>query len=60
MQPRPTSPACSPAPMAMSLARFGVCAMNPARGNKYPLDAEELAQVAKLLGHPVRQVLAHY
>jgi hypothetical protein len=33
--------------------------MNPYRA-KYELDAQELAYVATLLGHPVTQVLAHY
>lgn len=44
----------------VGFARFEVCAVNPARGNKYPLNAGEVARVAKLLGHPVRQVLAHH
>jgi hypothetical protein len=43
----------------VGFARFEVCAMNPTRG-KYELDAEELAHVASLLGHPVTQILAHY
>jgi len=33
--------------------------MNPTRA-KYELDAEELADVAALLGHPIAQILAHY
>ncbi len=33
--------------------------MNPVRA-KYELDDEELAEVARLLGHPVTQILAHY
>jgi hypothetical protein len=43
----------------VGFARFEVSAMNPTRA-KYELDAEELANVAALLGHPVAQVLAHY
>ncbi|MEN3615256.1 hypothetical protein AAH979_37735 [Plantactinospora sp. ZYX-F-223] len=43
----------------IGFARFEVSAMNPTRAN-YELDAEELARVADLLGHPVAQVLAHY
>lgn len=43
----------------VGFARFEVCAMNPTRA-KYELDAEELANVSALLGHPVAQVLAHY
>jgi len=43
----------------MGFARFEITVMNGSRP-KYELDAEELGQVALLLGHPVRQVLAHY
>ena len=43
----------------VGFARFEVSAMNPTRA-KYELDAEELADVAALLGHPVAQILAHY
>jgi hypothetical protein len=43
----------------VGFARFEVSAMNPTRA-KYELDAEELAKLAALLGHPVIQILAHY
>ncbi|NJC84442.1 hypothetical protein [Planosporangium mesophilum] len=43
----------------VGFARFEVSAMNPTRA-KYELDAQELADVAALLGHPVTQILAHY
>ncbi|MER7894456.1 hypothetical protein ABTX15_32125 [Micromonospora sp. NPDC094482] len=43
----------------VGFARFEVIAMNPARG-RYELDAQELAEVGAILGHPVTQVLAHY
>ncbi len=43
----------------VGFARFEVSAMNPTRA-RYELDAEELANVAALLGHPVAQILAHY
>ncbi|MFC4021749.1 hypothetical protein ACFOW4_27960 [Micromonospora sp. GCM10011542] len=43
----------------VGFARFEVCAMNPTRA-KYELDAQELVDVATLLGHPVTQILAHY
>jgi hypothetical protein len=43
----------------VGFARFEVSAMNPTRP-KYELDAEELAHVGALLGHPVVQVLAHF
>ncbi|WP_155373911.1 hypothetical protein [Catellatospora vulcania] len=43
----------------VGFARFEVSAMNPTRA-KYELDAAELAEVAGLLGHPVKQILAHY
>ena len=44
---------------AMGFARFEITAMNATRA-AYELNASELEQVATLLGHPVRQVLAHY
>jgi hypothetical protein len=59
---------CCGAPLALSalgynwpvgFARFEVCAMNPTRA-RYELNAEELAHVGSLLGHPVMQILAHY
>lgn len=43
----------------VGFARFEVSAMNPTRA-QYELNAEELAEVAALLGHPVTQILAHY
>ncbi|MEU8074810.1 hypothetical protein AB0B31_05120 [Catellatospora citrea] len=43
----------------VGFARFEVSAMNATRA-KYELDAQELAVVADILGHPVRQILAHY
>lgn len=43
----------------VGFARFEVCAMNPTRA-KYELDAEELRELAALLGHPIAQILAHY
>jgi hypothetical protein len=43
----------------IGFARFEISAMNPTRA-KYELDAEELAVVTGLLGHPVAQILAHY
>ena len=43
----------------VGFARFEVSAMNPTRA-KYELDAQELAEVSAVLGHPVAQVLAHY
>ena len=43
----------------VGFARFEVSAMNPSRA-KYELAAEELADVAALLDHPVTQILAHY
>ncbi|MFG3702186.1 hypothetical protein ACGF5C_30465 [Micromonospora sp. NPDC047620] len=43
----------------IGFARFEVSAMNPTRA-QYELDAEELARVADLVGHPVAQILAHY
>jgi hypothetical protein len=39
-------------------ARFEVSAMNATRA-MYQLDARELDDVAKILGHPVTQILAH-
>lgn len=44
---------------AVGFARFEITALNGSR-DSYELDAEELRTVAFLLGHPVRQVLAHY
>lgn len=43
----------------VGFARFEVCAMNPARRDKYELDTTELTRVAGLLGHPA-QILGHY
>ncbi|MET7427031.1 hypothetical protein [Dactylosporangium sp. NPDC005555] len=43
----------------VGFARFEVCAMNPSRA-RYELDAEELDELAALLGHPIAQILAHY
>ncbi|MCP3785350.1 hypothetical protein NLX85_18475 [Micromonospora sp. A3M-1-15] len=43
----------------IGFARFEISAMNPTRA-KYELEANELARVADLLGHPVAQILAHY
>jgi hypothetical protein len=43
----------------VGFAQFEVSAKNPP-GAIYELDAQELADVATLLGHPVTQVLAHY
>ncbi|MCU7730532.1 hypothetical protein ODJ79_43035 [Actinoplanes sp. KI2] len=43
----------------VGFARFEICAMNPTRA-KYELDSAELAEVARLLQHPVTQILAHY
>jgi hypothetical protein len=43
----------------IGFARFEISAMNPTRANG-DLDADELARVADLLGHPVTQILAHY
>lgn len=43
----------------VGFARFEVSAMNPTRA-KYELDAQELADVTAVLGHPVTQILAHY
>lgn len=43
----------------IGFAWFEISATNPTRA-KYELDAEELAVVAGLLGHPVTQILAHY
>lgn len=43
----------------MGFARFEVTAMNANRGG-YELTENELGHVAALLGHPVRQILAHY
>ncbi|GII33375.1 hypothetical protein [Planotetraspora mira] len=43
----------------VGFARFEVSAMNPTRA-QYELDAQELADMASIVGHPVTQVLAHY
>ncbi|BCJ47845.1 hypothetical protein GCM10010168_22040 [Actinoplanes ianthinogenes] len=43
----------------IGFARFAVFAMNPTRAEP-ELDDSELARVAELLGHPVRQILAHH
>jgi hypothetical protein len=43
----------------MGFARFEVSVMNGTRA-KYELDNQELARVASVLGHPVKQILAHY
>lgn len=43
----------------MGFARFEITVLNGSRAT-YRLDAEELERVGVLLGHPVRQVLAHY
>jgi hypothetical protein len=43
----------------MGFARFEIGVLNGTRA-RYELDGSELHEVAELLGHPVRQVLAHY
>jgi hypothetical protein len=43
----------------VGFARFEVAAINATRAT-YELAADELAQAARLLGHPVTQILAHY
>lgn len=43
----------------MGFARFEIGVLN-ARRATYELDEAELHEVGRLLGHPVRQVLAHY
>lgn len=43
----------------MGFARFEIGVLN-ARRARYELDESELREVGRLLGHPVRQVLAHY
>lgn len=43
----------------VGFARFEVSAMNPTRA-RYELDAQELAEVSAVLGHPVAQIIAHY
>lgn len=43
----------------IGFGRFEITVLNGTR-NRYELDAAELDHVASLLGHPVRQVLAHY
>lgn len=44
---------------AVGFARFEVTILNGTR-DRYELDERELTEAAALLGHPVRQVLAHY
>ncbi|MER7609181.1 hypothetical protein [Nocardioides sp. NPDC127503] len=44
---------------AMGFARFEIGVLNGTRA-RYELDESELRQVGELLGHPVRQILAHY
>ena len=43
----------------LGFARFEIGVLNGTRA-RYELDGSELRQVGQLLGHPVRQVLAHY
>lgn len=43
----------------MGFARFEIGVLNGTRAH-YELDESELRRVGELLGHPVRQVLAHY
>lgn len=43
----------------LGFARFEIGVLNGTRA-RYELDESELRQVGKLLGHPVRQILAHY
>lgn len=43
----------------MGFARFEIGVLNGTRAG-YELDESELREVRALLGHPVRQVLAHY
>lgn len=43
----------------VGFARFQITVMNGTRDD-YELQPDELARVEALLGHPVRQVLAHY
>ncbi|WP_404352368.1 hypothetical protein LG324_05455 [Phycicoccus jejuensis] len=43
----------------MGFARFEIGVLN-ARRARYELDESELHEVGRLMGHPVRQVLAHY
>ncbi|MER7555651.1 hypothetical protein ABTZ46_01840 [Nocardioides sp. NPDC126508] len=44
---------------AMGFARFEIGVLNGTRA-RYELDESELRQVGELLGHPIRQILAHY
>jgi hypothetical protein len=44
---------------AVGFARFEIMALNGCR-EVYELNANELQDVGALLGHPVRQILAHY
>lgn len=43
----------------MGFASFEICVLNGAR-DPYELQRGELERLGSLLGHPVRQVLAHY
>lgn len=43
----------------VGFARFEIAALNGTRA-EYELNADELMRVGALLGHPVRQILAHY
>lgn len=43
----------------MGFARFEIAVLNASRA-RYELDGSELREVGEVLGHPVRQVLAHY
>jgi hypothetical protein len=44
---------------AVGFARFEITIRNGTR-DRYELDDAELTEAAQLLGHPLRQVLAHY
>jgi hypothetical protein len=43
----------------MGFATFEICVLNGSR-DQYQLQLDELERLSSLLGHPVRQVLAHY
>lgn len=43
----------------MGFASFEICVLNGTR-DQYELQRDELERLSSLLGHPVRQVLAHY
>lgn len=43
----------------MGFASFEICVLNGTR-DRYELQPDELDRLGSLLGHPVRQVLAHY